>query len=78
MLSALAAAKQLPQLSLLDALELTVLVVRKDPDRYQRVEARWLLRYVEEHPAVTIEEAVQTLRAMAETANSRRQARVVA
>jgi hypothetical protein len=30
-LSALAAAKDLPQLDLLDALELTVLVARKDP-----------------------------------------------
>ena len=40
MLSALAAAKQLPQLSLLDALELTVLVARKDPGRHQRVAAR--------------------------------------
>ena len=55
---ALAAAKDLPQLSLLDALELTVLVARKDPRRHQRVAARWLMRYLEEHPDVTIEEAV--------------------
>jgi hypothetical protein len=56
-LSALAAAKQLPQLSLFDALELTVLVARKDPGRHQRVAARWLLRYLEEDPHATIEEA---------------------
>jgi hypothetical protein len=54
---AVAAAKDLPQLSLADALELTVLVARKDPRRHQRVASRWLLRYLEEHPAATIEEA---------------------
>jgi hypothetical protein len=81
--AALAAARELPQLSLEDALELTLLVARKDPRRHQRVAARWLLRYLEEDPAATVEaalaasslialtgagyqEAVQTLRAMAE------------
>jgi hypothetical protein len=48
---ALAAAKDLSQLSLVDALELTILVARKDPRRHPRVAARWLLRYLEEHPA---------------------------
>ena len=57
-LSAPAAAKDLPQLSLADALELTVLVARKDPRRHQRVAARWLLRYLEEDPHATIDEAV--------------------
>ena len=57
MISALAAAKHLPQLGLLDALDLTVLVARKDPPRHPRVAARWLLRYLEEHPHATIEEA---------------------
>jgi hypothetical protein len=56
-LSALAAAKDLPQLKLADALELTVLVARKDPPRHKRIAAPWLLRYLEEHPAATIEEA---------------------
>jgi hypothetical protein len=51
-LSALAAARDLPQLSLVDALELTVLVARKDPRRHQRVAARWLLRLLEEQPDV--------------------------
>jgi hypothetical protein len=54
-LSALAAARDLPQLSLVDALELTVLVA--DPRRHPRVAARWLLRLLEEQPDVTIEEA---------------------
>ena len=57
MLCALAAAKDLPQLNLADALELTVLVARKDPRRHQRIASRWLLRYLEEDPHATIEEA---------------------
>jgi hypothetical protein len=55
---ALAAAKDLPQLSLGDALELTVLVAQKDPRRHPRVASRWLLRYLEEDPHATIDEAV--------------------
>jgi hypothetical protein len=54
---ALAAAKDLPQLGLLDALELTALVAQKDPRRHPRVASRWLLRYLEEDPHATIEEA---------------------
>jgi hypothetical protein len=57
LLAAVAAAKELPQLSLLDALELTILVARKDPRRHPRPAARWLLRYLAEHPDATIEEA---------------------
>jgi hypothetical protein len=53
----LAAAHDLPQLSLADALDLTLLVARKDPARYPRLAARWLLRFLEEHPVATIEEA---------------------
>ena len=54
---ALAAAKDLPQLSLVDALELTILVARKDLRRHPRISARWLLRYLEEDPHATIDEA---------------------
>jgi len=53
----MAAARELPQLSLLDALELTMLIARKDPNRYPRVAARWLRRLLEEHPGLSIEEA---------------------
>lgn len=55
--AAVAAARDLPQLSLLDALDLTMLVARKDPARHPRTAARWLLRYLEEHPRASIEEA---------------------
>jgi hypothetical protein len=47
-------AKELPRISL-DALELTLLIARKDPRRHPRVAARWLLRYLEEHSEATIE-----------------------
>jgi hypothetical protein len=91
--AAVAAAKDLPQLSLSDALELTMLVARKDPRLHPRVATRWLLRLLEEDPALTIEEAalaasslaalpgagyleaVQTLKAVAERATSRRRSR---
>lgn len=53
----MAAARELPQLSVLDALDLTMLVARRDPARHSRTAARWLLRYLEEDPAATIEEA---------------------
>jgi hypothetical protein len=56
-LAAVAAAKDLPQLRLSDALDLTMLVARKDPRRHPRVAARWLLRLLEEDPEVTIQEA---------------------
>jgi hypothetical protein len=56
-IAAVAAARELPQLSLDDALELTVLIAWKDPRWHQRVAARWLLRFLEEHPNATIEEA---------------------
>jgi hypothetical protein len=55
--AALAAARELPQISLEDALELTLLIARKDPSRHSRVAARWLQRLLEEDPEATIEEA---------------------
>jgi hypothetical protein len=54
---AVAAARDLPHLNLDDALELTILVAGKDPRRHPRVAARWLLRYLEEDPHATIDEA---------------------
>ena len=53
----MAAARDLPQVNLGDALELTVLIARKDPRRHPRAAARWLLRLLEKDPAATIEEA---------------------
>lgn len=42
---------------MLDALDLTMLVARKNATRFPRVAARWLGRWLDEHPAPTIEEA---------------------
>jgi len=42
------AAKELPWISLAEALDLTLLIACKDPRRHPRVAARWLLRYLEE------------------------------
>jgi hypothetical protein len=50
-----ATAKELPRLGLADALELTLLIARKDPRRHPRVAARWLLRYLEEDDDATID-----------------------
>jgi hypothetical protein len=52
-----ATAKELPPLSLEDALELTMLIARKDPRRHPRVAARWLLRYLEGCDEAAIDEA---------------------
>jgi hypothetical protein len=51
-----ATAKELPRLGLADALELTLLIARKEPRRHPRVAARWLLRYLEEDGEATIDE----------------------
>ena len=51
-----ATAKELPRLGLADALELTLLIARKDPRRHPRVAARSLLRYLEEDDEATIDE----------------------
>jgi hypothetical protein len=51
-----ATAKELPWLGLADALELTLLIARKDPRRHPRLAARWLLRYLEEDDDATIDE----------------------
>jgi hypothetical protein len=40
-----------------EALDLTILIARKDPCRHPRVAARWLQRYLEECDEATIEEA---------------------
>ena len=55
--AAIGAAHDLPHLSLADALDLTMLVARKDPGRHPRIAARWLRLYLDEHPDATIEEA---------------------
>jgi hypothetical protein len=57
LLVAEATAREIGRVSLAEALELTLLIAKKEPHRHPRVAARWLLRYLEEQPAATIEEA---------------------
>jgi hypothetical protein len=94
LLVAEATAREIGVVSLLEALELTLLITQKEPHRHPRVAARWLLRYLEESDDVTIEQAAMaasclaalgsdekapgTLRAMAERATRRPRARGVA
>jgi hypothetical protein len=66
-----AAAKELPPLTLADALELTILIARKDPRRHPRVAARWLLRYLEECDEATIDEAAMVAACLAALAGDR-------
>jgi hypothetical protein len=47
-------ANEIGRVSLVEALELTVLIAWKDPRRHPRVAARWLQRYLEERPDATI------------------------
>jgi hypothetical protein len=57
LLVAEATAREIGVVSLVEALELTLLIAQKEPHRHPRVAARWLLLYLEEHPAATIDEA---------------------
>jgi hypothetical protein len=57
--------------SLTDALELTMLIARKDPRRHPRVAARWLLRYLEEVDEATIDEAAMVSACLAALAGDR-------
>lgn len=52
-----ATAKEIGRVSFVEALELTLLIARKDPRRHPRVAARWLQRYLDERPEATIGDA---------------------
>jgi hypothetical protein len=47
----------IPRPTLRDLLELTALIAMKDPGRFSRVDARWLLKYVEAVEGATIYDA---------------------
>jgi hypothetical protein len=68
-----AAARELPHLSLADALELTILIARKEPRRHPRVAARWLLRYLEDCEGATIDEAALVAAGLVALAGDRHQ-----
>jgi hypothetical protein len=51
-----ATARELPRLDLLEALELTALIARREPGRLQRIGARWMQRFIEEVPGLTLQD----------------------
>ena len=51
----LAAAKELPQVGLEDALRICLVLRDSDPDRYERAAVRWLGRFALEARSVTID-----------------------
>jgi hypothetical protein len=57
LLVAEATVRELRTLSLGDALELTILIGRKDPRRYTRAAARWLSLYLQQADGPTLEDA---------------------
>ena len=68
-----ATARELGRISLAEALELTILIARKDPRRHPRVAARWLLRYLEDCPEATIDEAAMVAACVAALTGDRYQ-----
>ena len=52
------AAREMRGLSLADALDFTALVALRNRERSRRMAARWLQRWLDETPAVTIDDAV--------------------
>jgi hypothetical protein len=49
-------AREIGRVTIAQALELTALVARKQPDCYGRFAARWLCLYLEEHEKATLED----------------------
>jgi hypothetical protein len=49
-------AREMGRVSLEEALALTRLIAERDPDRFERVAARWLRRYFEERPDASVDE----------------------
>jgi len=61
-------AREIGRVTIAEALELTALVARKQPQRYGRFAARWLCLYLEEHEKATLEHVevlVSNLRSLA-------------
>ena len=52
-----AAARELPRLGLLDALDYCTLLAAEAPERYERAARRWLMRLLAESDTLTLDEA---------------------
>src|SRR5438445_4421520 len=60
----LAAARELPQIALDDALRICLVLRGGDPDRYERAAVRWLGRFALEARGATIEDLRQAANAL--------------
>jgi hypothetical protein len=61
-------AREIGRVTIAEAVELTALIARKQPERYARSAARWLCLWLEEHEQATLEDVallVSNLRALA-------------
>jgi hypothetical protein len=62
---ALSAASELPFVGLAEALELTLLLADKEPERYDRAACRWHVRFLQEVPNVELRENLAVLALLA-------------
>ena len=62
---ALSAAAELQFVSLAEALELTLLLADREPEKYERAAARWHLRFAQEVPHVDVRESLAVLALLA-------------
>jgi hypothetical protein len=58
---ALSAASELQFVSLAEALELTLLLADREPEKFERAAARWHLRFAQEVPHVDLRESLAVL-----------------
>ena len=62
---ALSAAAELQFVGLAEALELTLLLVDREPEKFERAAARWHLRFAQEVPHVELRESLAVLALLA-------------
>src|SRR5829696_6210611 len=62
---ALSAASELQFVGLAEALELTLLLVQDEPEKYERAAVRWHLRFAQEVPHVDVRESLAVLALLA-------------
>jgi len=62
---ALSAASEIQFVGLADALELTLLLADKEPEKYERAAARWHVRFVQEVPNLDLRESQAVLALLA-------------
>ena len=60
-----AAVAELPNVSLLDALSICVVIRERQPDAFERAAVRWLGRFATERPAVRLDAVAQAVDAFA-------------